>query len=99
MLARWVGAGRSGRGRHGGGFAWISPWELSQPGGKEELLWHSPAVMTGTSPPARLLVCRAQPPPQRAPERGQERGKATRGLVRLKHKLLPQLPGKNLITN
>lgn len=24
--------------------------------------------------PARLLVCRAQPPPQRAPERGQERG-------------------------
>lgn len=25
-------------------------------------------------PPARLLVCRAQPPPQRAPERGQEWG-------------------------
>ena len=76
----------------------LSPWELSQPGREEGLLWHSPAV---TRPP-RLPGCWcAEPSPlPKEPLRGAKRGgKATRGLVRLKHKLLPQLPGKNLITN
>lgn len=44
--------------------------------------------------------CAGPSPLPKEPLRGaRSGGKATRGLVRLKHKLLPQLPGKNLITN
>lgn len=59
---------------------------------------HSSAVTR----PHRLpgCWCAGPRPLPKEPLRGaRSGGKATRGLVRLKHKLLPQLPGKNLITN
>lgn len=97
-LVWWVGTERSGRGRQGGEFAWIGPWELSQPGqGRSVALAFSRSCQA-----SRLPDCwRVEPSPlPKEPLRGAgSGGKATRGLVRLEHKLLPQLPGKNLITN
>lgn len=95
-LVWWVGVGRSRRGRKGG-FVWIGPWELSQLGQRRVALAFSCSYQTSRLPGC---WCAEPIPLPKEPLRGARSGeKATRGLVRLKHKLLPQLPGKNLITN